>query len=440
MQENNHRRRLWTIVASALLVTLAGAAEPAAARGFVLPPMLLSLEAPRGDRLRFRYDWKNRVWTLDFRNRRGLLTATQWPLTMRLESRGGIGYVKEFLTGQNREALVLTDPDGCLVLTSLIDDIDGLGRTAYEPACEGFAEDEIYFEVQTEKFDTFELGDNTNTGSDKLQDRLIDDACSVAPELSNVPCLRQDNGKLATVGPKTGKDVRDGYGFGTDDDAAGMVIMMDGGGARIFDPISFDRIPGRLRNMAGLLNTVSFEFETGTRSTAINMTSHTLAGFAEPIAVFDFDVTDPSYAGYAALRRVDSGPVEPFNYVSDFPTGDNSDAAFNPFYDELLSGFYPTEFELRAVAVAGEAPAFIDDTNGDGRYTAADLAMAGYTLISNEIRTTIRVTSDNLLVESRDPKCPPRTVIYRDLDGNGSAGAPPTCRGTSSSTRLRRRL
>lgn len=433
------RHELSRVLAVAAIAGAIGIAPRAEASGFIFPPMLLTIEAPRGDRVRFRYDWTNRILTLDFRNRRGLLSSTQWPLTFRLEARGALGYATEFLTGQSREALVLTDPDDCLVLTSLIDDIDGLGRSSYDTACAGLAENETYFEVQTEKFDTFELSDNTNTGNDKLQDRLIDDPCTRPPASSNVACLLQDNGKLATVGPKTGKEVRDGYGFGTDDDAAGMVVMLNGGGARIFDPISFDRIPGRLRNMAGLLNTVSYEFETGIRSTAINMTSHTLAGFAEPIALFDFDVTHPAYAGFTALRRVDSGPLTPFNYVSAFPTSDNADAAFNAFYDEIVSTYYPVELELRAVAVSGEAPPFIDDTNGDGRHTAADLVMAGYTLVSNEVRTTIRVTNDNLLVESFDPKCPPRTLIYRDLDGNGSAGAPPRCIGTSSSTRLRRR-
>ncbi|MEO1034266.1 MAG: hypothetical protein AAFX44_01775 [Pseudomonadota bacterium] len=430
----------WTLSsAAAALVLVTGAPGAAQASGWGLPPMLLTLEAPRGDSLRFRYDWHNRVLTLDYRNRRGLLTSTQWPLTLRLESRTAEAYVKEFLTGQNREGLVLRDPDDCLVLTSLIDDIDGLGRTSYDPLCMGVAEDETYIEVQTEKYDTFELGDNSNTGNDKLQQKLIDDDCTTAPADSNVACLLMDNGKLSKVGPKTGDDVRDGYGYGTDDDAASMVLMMNVGGARVFDPMSFDRIPGRLRNMAGLINTVSSEFETGIRTTAIVMHSHALAGFAEPIAVFDFDVSDPAYAGFSSLRRVDSGPIEPFNYVSAFPTGDNSNAAFNPFYDEIVSTYYPAKVEIRAVAVNGEAPAFIDDMNGDGRYTAADLMLAGYTLVSNEIKTSVTVINDNLLVESDDPKCPPRTLIYRDLDGNGSAGAPEKCLGTSSSTRLRRR-
>ena len=139
------------------------------------------------------------------------------------------------------------------------------------------------------------------------------------------------------------------------------------------------------------------------------------------------------------MRRIDGGPVEPFNFVSPFPGSDNNaTGAFNPFYDELLASYYPVEVTLRAVAVAGEAPDFIDDLNHDGRYTALDLKLAGYTLVSNEIQTNLRLTSDNLLAESENPKCPPRTLLYGDIDGDMDSGAPEKCLGTSSSTRTRR--
>ncbi len=191
--------------------------------------------------------------------------------------------------------------------------------------------------------------------------------------------------------------------------------------------------------MAGLINTVSAELLTGIRTTAISMTTHTLAAYAEPIALFDFSVTNPLYEGFDALRRVDSGPIIPFNFDSDFPTNDNSSAEFNPFYDEMLATYYPVDVTVRAVAVAGEAPDFIKDMNMDGQYSAADLVFDNeYQLVSNEVEVALRLTSDNLLVDSDDPKCPPRTFIFRDLDGDGLSGAPPRCRGTSSSTRARR--
>lgn len=432
-----HPRRRLSRLCAAVIAFLVTAAAASAGGPAKKSDMVLSLTAPEPTQFRFRV--RDGITTIDYRNRRGILSSTQWPLIMRLQSRDAIGFVREFLTGQNREALVLRDPDGCLVLTSLIDDIEDLGRTAFDPACAGLAEDETYLEVQTEKYDTFELGDNSNTGNDSIRARLVDDDCSVPSGSRNVACLVNDRGRLQTVGPKTGELDLDGYGYGADDDASGMVIMMDVGGARVFDPLTFDLEPGKIRNMAGFINTVSEEILTGVNTTVITMTSHVLAGVAEPIAVFDFSVTDPRYAGYNALRRVDSGPVEPFNFVSPFPGDDNNATAeFNPFYDELLASYYPVEITLRAVAVAGEAPDFIEDLDQDGEYTAADVRLAGYTLVSNEIKTVLRLTNDNLLADSESPKCPPRTLLYGDLDGDMDAGAPERCLGTSSSTRTRR--
>ena len=429
-----------SIFFSALLLVLSFA-ETTSANGYSKSSskMRLTLEAPAASYVRKRR--RDGITTFDYKNRSGLLTTTQWPLIMRLESGSALSFVKEFLKGQNREALVLRDPDGCLVLTSLIDDIAGLGKTEFDANCTGLAEDEIYLEVQSEKFDTFELLDNTNTGNDAIQARLTDNDCSNPAE--NTQCGLSPHGKRQTTTwlvRKRGEQISDGYGFGADDDASGMVVMIDVGGARVFDPITFDRNPYVLRNMAGLINTVSEELLTGWRKTAITMTTHTLTGYVDPIAIFDFSISDPKYAGYNALVRIDSGPIIPFNYGSDFPLNDdNSKSTFNPFYDEILEQIYPTKVTVRAVAVAGEAPDFIDDINYDGKFTAADVELAGYSLISNEIKTTIRLTHDNLLAETPNPKCPPRTVLYLDLDGDMVSGAPQKkCKGTSSSTRKRR--
>lgn len=427
-----------SIFLSALLLTFTLVGAPQAYAGHKsFKKMTLKLEAPTATYARFRR--RDGILTIDYKNRGGILSTTQWPLIMTLESRTAIAFVKELFNKQNREALILSDPDECLVLTSLIDDIVGLNKTVYDENCVGLPEDEIYLEVQTEKYDTFELEDNPNTGHNGIQARLLDDDCSGAPESSNVACLRMENGKLQPVGPKTGEVVSDGYGLGTDDDVSSMVIMFDIGAARVFDPETFDRNPNVLRNMAGLINTVSAELLTGWRKTAITMTTHTLAGYAEPIAIFDFSVTDPQYAGYNALVRIDSGDIIPFNYESDFPfNNDNSKAEFNPFYDEILEAIYPIDVTLRAVAVHGEAPAFIEDLNYDGKFTAADVQMAGYTLISNEIKTNLMLNSANLLDETPNPKCPSRSVVFRDLDGDMDSGAPAKqCKGTSSSSRKR---
>jgi hypothetical protein len=64
--------------------------------------------------------------------------------------------------------------------------------------------------------------------------------------------------------------------------------------------------------------------------------------------------------------------------------------------------------------------------------------LAGYQLVSNEVEINLTLTHDNLLVDSPDIKCLPRTVIFDDLDGDGATGEPFKCTGKSGSTRSRR--
>jgi hypothetical protein len=93
---------------------------------------------------------------------------------------------------------------------------------------------------------------------------------------------------------------------------------------------------------------------------------------------------------------------------------------------------------IRAVIVAGEAPDYIHDMNGDGKFSARDVLMAGYELLSNEVTMNLTVTHDNLFIDSQDIKCLPRTIVFDDLDGDGQSGEPFKCVGKSGSTRSRR--
>jgi len=228
----------------------------------------------------------------------------------------------------------------------------------------------------------------------------------------------------------------DGYGYGADDDLASHVIMADVGGARVFDE-NFDLMPGVIRNMAGFVNTVSAVDLNGRRQTTITAYLHILAGVFEPIALIDTDVSDPSLSGYEYAIRVDSGPVTGINLEEDFPTTMGSGVA-NAFYDELLSQYYPLVVTVRAVVVNGEAPDYIHDMNGDGKYTARDVQLAGYELLTNEVSIRLKLTHENLLTDAPDSKCPPRTLIHTDLDGNMSRGELPECLLTSGSSRARR--
>jgi hypothetical protein len=288
--------------------------------------------------------------------------------------------------------------------------------------------------------------DNDTTGNNAIRDRLVDDKFS-DPEPRNTPYLRMFSGSVKAVGPKTGgrppppdpmvpnpkPDERDGYGYGADDDLASTVLMSDMGGARVFDE-NFDLLPGVIRNMAGFTNTVSSEDLDGRGQTAITASMHLLAGVFEPIAIVDADTTNPAFE-YAI--RVDSGAPVEFNLLEPKPVMPVPGET-NPFYDELLSQYYPAKVKIRAVLVNGEAPDFIYDMNGDGRFTARDVELAGYELLSNEVAINLTVTHENLLTESPDAKCPPRTLIHGDVDGNGARGTLPECIGTSGSGRIRR--
>lgn len=401
----------------------------------------LRLTIATPESLYVRVKRRHGIVTYKYINRSGVLSTTKWPLVFRIESRTAVGFVAKKAQAQEREALVLTDPDECLHLGTLLEDFM---PSVFDPTCS--FEDETYIEVQTEKFDTFGEFDNDTTGNNVIRDRLVDEKFSDA-EPRNTPYLRMFNGSVKTVGPKTGgrpaapdpmvpnpkPDERDGYGYGTDDDLASMVLIADVGGARVFDE-NFDTVPGVLRNMAGFINTVSSEDLDGRGQTAITASLHVLAGVFEPIAIIDADTANSSFE-YAI--RVDSGAPVDFNLVEPKPVMPVPGEA-NTYYDELLSQYYPANVKIRAVLVNGEAPDFVYDMDGDERFTARDIELAGYQLLSNEVAIDLTLTHENLLTESPDAKCPPRTLIHGDVDGNGARGTLPECSGTSGSSRIRR--
>ena len=405
-----------------------------------IPQARLSIAAPDATFVHRRV--RNGIVTVHYRNRFGVLGTTQWPLILRVESRTAVAFAASATADERkRDALVLEDPDGCLNLASLVAD---LGLAAFDPDCAGLPEDETYIESHTEKFDTFELEDNIGTGNDAIRARLVADDY-VEGALLDTPYLALKKNKVEPVGPRVGapaggdgrQAILDGYGFGADDDFASLVLLADVGGSRVFD-VDFNHVPGVIRNLAGFVNTVSEELLDGRRQTAITASLHPLAGVFEPIAVFDLSVTDPAWAGADYLRRVDSSPVEALELLADVPVETDPPVEANQFYDELLAGYFPVEFTVRAVVVAGEAPDYVHDLDNDGRFTANDVRMAGYRLVTNEVAMNLVVTHDNLLVQSQDIKCLPRTVLFGDLDGDGASGEPFKCDGKSGSSRSRR--
>ena len=359
-------------------------------------------------------------------NFEGLTTTTGWSLVLRIEVPDSVAIVEspEEPTQPvgRREAVIFQDPDGCIDMRHF--PIINAG-TPYEE-CSG--PDESFIEFTTERFDNFDVADS-NTGNFQVRDILVDDVFAPGV-LLNKPFLLNTAGSIVAVPrPQTGADLKDGFGYGPDDDLPGLVIMADIGAARVFDE-DFDRAPrGVIRNMGGFINSVSQELLTRRGGSAITAWMQMISGMVEPIVLIDLDV-DADGVDY--LRRLESGPVQTFQFIA--PPQDDDDILF-----DISSTYAPFELDLRVVLVEGVAPTFIHDKNRDGRFTAADLRRMGYKVLSNEARLRLVQDLDVLVTETISGRtCPPPSLIYRDLDGNGADGAI-TCGGSGGAIRIRRK-
>lgn len=359
-------------------------------------------------------------------NFQGLTTATGWSLVLRIEVQDSVAILESAeeptVPVGRREAIVFKDPDGCIDMRHF--PIINAG-TPYED-CGG--PDESFIEFTTERFDNFDVAD-AQTGNFQVRDRLVDD--DFAPgALLNKPYLHNTSGSIVAVPrPQTGGTLIDGFGYGPDDDLPGLVIMSNLGAARAFDE-NFDAVPGGvIRNMGGFINSVSQELLTRRGGSAITAWMPMIAGMVEPIALVDLDV---AAAGVDYLRRLESGPVKAFQFR--VPPQNDDDIFF-----EVVSSYAPFQLELRVVLVEGVAPTFIRDMNHDGRFTAIDLRRMGFRILSNEARLRLVEDFDVVVTQTITGRtCPPPSLIYRDLDGNGQDGAI-SCSGSGGATRIRRK-
>ena len=354
-------------------------------------------------------------------NMKGSLQTTRWPLILRVEATNSPAII-EVSEGEDgrREALIIDDPDDCIDMRDFPINNPGI---PYEP-CAG--QDELFIEFTSERFDSHDLLDD-RTGNFLIRAQLVDDAF-VEGELLNKPYLRDSSGKVKPVPrPQTGGDLIDGFGYGVDDDLVGLVTMVDLGGARVFDA-DFNLVPGVVRNISGFFNTTSVQLADKHDKTALYASMHALAGLFEPIALIDLNVDDPQID---YLRRLESGPVEALEF--DEPPADEDE-----LLEMLVNAYAPVEFVLRAVIVKGIAPEFIHDENGDGIYSAADVELMGYEVLSNQVTIPIREQFDLSITETVAGRtCPSRSLIYVDLDGNGESGEI-ECKGTGGARRIRR--
>ncbi len=400
----NHYRITAIILIGCIIV----AAVPALA--VAKTPITLSVEAP-GDL-----------------GSRGSMLTKDWEIVFRLEAHHAVAVVKDLYTGQ--QALVLDDPDGCLHLGDFL----GVGQAPFDFDCDEIDELWISFRPDRANLPGVELD-----SPESLCPTLVDDPASTPSHESNkayLPAYDFPFGQtfISRIGPDTGgTSSLDCYGYGAHDHLPGLVVMADVGGARVFDS-HFDRpdslpdgVP--IRNMAGFLSHVDFGFLSKASVTTLRGTIRVDNSF-EPITLVDESVADPDIG---IMTRHESGPVVTYG------ASEPEDLTF-PLD---ISRF--NEVTVRAVLVEGRGPDFISDMDGDGEYTARDLELAGFNLLSNQVQFEV-VTEVTSVANARfDTACTTfgPFVYLADLDGNGDAGDFYECMdwlpgGPRAGTRIRR--
>ena len=356
----------------------------------------------------------------------GIVGGRDWNLEFRMRAEDALGFVELQGNAERHEALVISDPDDCLEFD--------LGHPVYpgpfDPTCANSGPDEVFIPFRSDPNDRSGVDDIDQCDFVDEEPLLKDDPSSIAPENSNKAyLLAPDQFMLDSsapiarpMGPLTGGEtIGDCYGYGRDEDIPGLVVMADVGAARVFDQ-NFDIIevqPGvrRIRNLAGFTSTVTREASDRLGRSHVVAHMQVERGMLEPLVVFDTRTgAPPTYIGSTFIRRIDSGPEETFNWDT-IPPFDFTAAEI----DELLATLdVSTTVKIRAVLVEGQAPAFIDDLDQNGKFTINDLILMGYTPLSNQARKTVNVLQQEKFEDfGGTQECPSLRVIAGvDLDGN----------------------
>lgn len=225
------------------------------------------------------------------------------------------------------------------------------------------------------------------------------------------------------VGPTTGGTTNDGFGYGADDDFTGLVVLSNRGVGIVYEDAdgwegtrlaNFTPVAQRtLRNLAGFLESVSYELKSNNGKTIIHAHMVLPDGLIAPIiAVDNCRNVDPNVPSAecddTGVFKVDGGALLP---------GGGTGL-------EHWTALIPTlTYEVRAFVVSGAAPTTLADLNNDNNVTAADAKLAGYNVISDEAVTRFRQFPSNLCNEQGSLS----TVFGVDVDGNGFSAVHSEC-------------
>lgn len=403
-------KRAITMIMTSLAATVCGLAL---AEGH--PPVALHIDAPNSN------------------GGTVLLSESGWPLTIKmvvnLPSEADLpAYAIEpdFASRGETGYLVLSDPDGCLAAPFF--DLPPDFSCIQDP----HVNDETWIEFTP---DVDLAGVPDSHGNAARREALVDSAGGGGPEfqmpLTPAECVPETgDSNCLRMGPDTGAETEDGFGFGADDDLPGLVILSDVGVGLAFDEPNFDLTdPAGAVNLAGFLNSVSYDLsdlyksnskeagqkgkptETIVEQSRFWAHMNLVPDLVRHLVQYDACVGDPGTCDGHDLWRVDGGPVEqaPENY------GWGARAEI-----DLMNA---SSYTLSAFLVSGVAPDVLWDMDGDGDVDSADAALAGYTVLSNEDRVTLLLLSDSLCYGGGGGS------FSADLDGNGEATQPIECPG-----------
>jgi hypothetical protein len=342
------------------------------------------------------------------------LTGGNYTIALQIK----VPHAVAFIDDLGAEAIVIKDPDNCI-------DMSHFSSSGPYETCAG-GPNETFIEFHSERSDQPFQSDFCTFA---LSSRLVDDAYDPGNVLNlNKPYLIAGNVsgtagstdgilELRPVGAGTGGpsnpgsfDDEDCYGLSNDDDLPGLVLMADVGPMRVFDE-DFNLVGSRIRNFAGMLNSVTIELNDSFDGSSIMAFLRVPDGLLEPLTLVDRSITNPNVD---FMTRRDSGPVQSHTFST--PPGNQRELVA-----AILATYPDVNVRVRAVIVQGEAPAFIDDLDGDGTYTAKDVQLAGYTLLSNQVNLQIHAVQNDVISEYDPFKCP-AAILAGDLDGDGQTG------------------
>ena len=345
-----------------------------------------------------------------------------WPFTIRLISQGELGLStpepqRELPTAGDTAILLYTNPDGCPSWAAFgLNAAHSIDFKAF-PDCHAplpwpVDETHLRFTIDADSPGVLDLA-----GEPELQSKLTDSAHGGPPKVFTFD--EHSRGlKLVTIGPRTGGNQKDGYGYGANDDLPGLVILSDTGPGVVVDSFFNLPTPREARNLAGFFEAVSFELNDAKRRTTVAASmiappgpptpSVLLPGLFNPVVLQDDCVGRPNPSGRCPdpnLWRVDGGPVERAGNISERIT------------------------TVRVFVVNGTAPARVQDLDGNGVVAARDVELAGYTLLSREAIVRFR----QVFMDT----CPFYGFPF-DFDGNGRALSHVCAPGSVTLTRIPR--